>query len=275
MAPYQRTQQSKESQLERDARIAQLIKGQELNQQALESNINRAQQEAARMGLKPGKYSINATQGGIGVNPENDDFMRMMLAQQGRLDTSAQEISKRIQQENIPEAVSSLKLAEKDLPREGEEFKSVGGIKSLAPDFSVGALESLGIMPKGAKAERAALEAAKLLPRQGLFGASLTAGEKEAAEKAFGAGPFTSPSDIQKNLQRLRGIPQSAMENIKAGYKPEAVKLYESRPGAVKTDALKDFLSGGQEIEVIKQKVQSGQVLSPQEFRKARNAGLM
>lgn len=86
MAPYNRAQESKESALQRDAALRNLITGKEMDetgrvagdarqaqmrQEAIDANVGRANAQATASGMKPGKYSINAGEGSFSVNPES------------------------------------------------------------------------------------------------------------------------------------------------------------------------------------------------------------
>lgn len=82
MAPYERAQQRAmrdldgEQQMARqreqsDSRLSELIKGKQLEQDAIDSNVGRAREQAEKQGLQPNEYSITANQSGFGVNPED------------------------------------------------------------------------------------------------------------------------------------------------------------------------------------------------------------
>lgn len=63
----------------RDAALAQLIKGKELNQQAVAENFEASQQAARDAGLDPRQTAISASVGGRGYNPEVDPI-KLLLA---------------------------------------------------------------------------------------------------------------------------------------------------------------------------------------------------
>jgi hypothetical protein len=89
MAPFDRMQKDKQQRVtgeqnmaqqsaDADARLAQLIKGDELKQQSIDANVMRAQQQAAANGMERGKFSVNANEGGFSVNPESDPFAKQL-----------------------------------------------------------------------------------------------------------------------------------------------------------------------------------------------------
>jgi hypothetical protein len=57
-----------------DAKLAQLIRGKQIDednrQGAIDANMSRARDEATRLGLKPGKFSVNVSEGSMALNPE-------------------------------------------------------------------------------------------------------------------------------------------------------------------------------------------------------------
>lgn len=72
--PYARKQQKDIQKMSADAKLAELIKGSELKQQAIAQNQAAVEAQAKAQGLKPGKYSQQVSEGGYSVNPENDPF---------------------------------------------------------------------------------------------------------------------------------------------------------------------------------------------------------
>lgn len=242
--------QSQAQQQDKVEKLKQLFQ-----RQSVEDNLRLAEGTAAKNGLKPGKYSVNASESGFSVNPESDDLIKALAlhnAQNDRRDKQVETMGKRIEDKKIPEAVQNLKEVTDAIPADAP-MKSIGPLKNAVPDWGVAALEGLGNLTekslgkrvgfdKGAAAERAALAAAKTQIRQPLFGSSLTPGEKRSFEDAFGAPIGGSEENVKSAIRRMQAIPQAELSNIESSTPVEAVQRFQTQ-GGLSSNKLKEFFT--------------------------------
>lgn len=221
-----------------------------LGAQALEENISRASQFAQDQGMKPGKYSVQASEGGFAVNPENEQSLLALLGmkdrEDDRIERAATVAGQRIEKADIPGAAGQLKEVKDALPPEGQPLRSYGPMMNILPNWAVSAGENLGLIPEGARKERQAMEAAKAMVRHPLYGATLTGNEKQSFETAFGAPIGGSEEDVRNAVRRMENIPIDAMRNIESSTRPAAMQRIKER-GGMGTDELTKMLRGSPE----------------------------
>jgi hypothetical protein len=214
---------------------------------------NLAMIEQIRSGLAkqaPGRrYSINASDdGGLSVTEqENLGQIQANIARQERAqkekDQALVKFGERIEDKKIPETVSQLKGALDAMPKEGEEFKSVGPWLNAVPDMLVPALEYTNVLPEGSQKERAGFNTLKLLTGHPLFGSSFTPGEAQQRERSFGLPIGGSEQDARDSMKRMADIPIETMSNIEKSSRPDVVQEYGSR-GGMSQQGLESLLRG-------------------------------
>ncbi len=172
---------------------------------------------------------------GVGsVGQKKDDmlsWLRFQEMQNEHLNGNVTGMGKRVEQQDIPGAVSQLKGVGSSIPPKGEPFKSYGPLKNIIPDMAVAPLEHMGFMKKGASAERQSIGALKSMTRHPLYGSSLTPNEKGDFENSFGAPIGASEDQLRSNIERMQSIPVEAMSNIEASTTPKAVERFREQGG--------------------------------------------
>lgn len=163
---------------------------------------------------------------------------QMQKTDQERQDKALESFGKRIESAKIPEITGTLKDIQASIPAKGQDFKSIGGLKSAVPTFATPFAEFIGKLtggkvglPEGASQERQALEAAKQLVRHPLYGSALTPSEKASFEAGFGALVGANTDDVRKNLARMEAIPRESLKSIEATTRPNVVQEYANRGG--------------------------------------------
>lgn len=131
-----------------DAKLAELIKGKELEQQAVAANMEMVKREAESQGLKPGKYSMQASATGGGFNPESDSSkLAMFLGQQDKLQDNKRLETKALQDEynrligKTPEQVQGIEEALKNIQKPSTITKRTLQ-SNLARAYDTGALSN-------------------------------------------------------------------------------------------------------------------------------------
>lgn len=156
---------------------------------------------------------------------------RVKNANDDRVNKQVETFGKRAEAQKIPASVEELASVQNALPPEGEEMKSYGPFMNAIPNWAVSAGEAAHLFPKGARAERSAMEAAKSMVRNPLYGSALTPHEARSFEEAFGAPIGGSEADVRRALQRMKDIPVSQLQNIQSTTSPEAVGRIKEQGG--------------------------------------------
>lgn len=216
--------------------LTKLDKGAQLEQDAVSANEQRAREFAEAQGLPAGKYSINASQGGYAVNPEPaKDPLEMLLKQQliqrnmeEKDDKAVQQLSKRVEGAQIGPSQAALQNLGASVKEKGV---AIGPISANAPVWSVSLAEQFGLADKGATEQRQSVDALMAFQRNPLFGASLTPGEQQSFQNAFGLMTAGTPEQRQQAMQTLESLYNKATANVAAGSAPRIREKYKNQGG--------------------------------------------
>lgn len=274
-----RQQVTQEGQAERDAKIAQLIKGDELKQQAIGGNLRRAQEYAAAHGMDPRKISINASESHIGVNPENEGIMTLLGIkdrQEARQDKAVERLGGTLGKSSYPEMGAAVGgLADSMNKHGGVKVGPISG-STIMPASVVqvgeqlgGAAEKafgsrLGLPEEGATEQKQRIEELKGFQRHKLYGAALTAQEKQAYNDAMGLLTAGSPEQRQDAIERLAELYNKGIQNIQASYGPDVVGQYKKQ-GGMSLDPIQIPRKGGaadpkSRLEMLREKRRRGEI---------------
>lgn len=152
------------------------------------------------------------------------------IAKTAKLDTETEKqvnkISERVEKSGLPQVAAGVDRLENLLgaPLEkAKELPGYGRAGSLVPNIATSE-KSRQIRQQVQTLSNA------IISKQ--FGASQTAGEIARFQTAMGSGKFESEEAMLSGLKSIKRAYNADMRNIKAGYKPEAVKVYtEDRKG--------------------------------------------
>lgn len=253
MAPYQRAQQSAESSKAQDAALRQLIRGKELDesaavagdtrqaqtkQAAIDANVQRARAEAARGGMQPGKYSINAGEGSFGVNPEQDGLGRQIAQGLRAANITGFDITdpenvmpSRQDAEKVKAAAAVVKQAQGELPGTRQALRKSGpldrfGSMNIGP-VSIGSEAGRDLEQR----KTALLSYAQKLADTGV----LQPGELPLLNRRVGeltgiGSMLRNPADIEKQLNELETqlINKTQADATARGYTPRGDYLAPS-----------------------------------------------
>lgn len=194
---------------------------------------------AGAYGKGTSNRSFNPETGAIGTAEDSQmklmnyllGAQRLKEIEEERQRRGLESMGRRVEKEQIPSAAQSIAEVNAALPPEGEPLKSYGPILNAVPNWGVSVGEAIGALPKGARQERQAMEAAKGLVRHPLYGATLTEQEKQAFESAYGAPIGGSEADIRAAVRRMTEIPKSALKNIESSTSPSIVKTFREQGG--------------------------------------------
>jgi hypothetical protein len=216
--------------------LEKLVRGSELEQEAITANEQRAADFAASQGLKPGKYSVSANQSGYGINPEPaKDPLELLLKrklledrQEEKDDKAVQVLSKRVEGAQIGPSQVALQNLGSSVKQHGV---ALGPVSSALPAWMVSAGEQLGLADKGATEQKQSVEALQAFQRNPLFGASLTPGEQQSFNNAFGLLAGGSPEQRVQAMSTLQGLYNKAVANVGAGSAPRIREKYKAQGG--------------------------------------------
>ncbi len=229
--PYRRRQQFDIQRAEADARLAQLIKGQELEQEALDQNFIKANEDAQKAGLKPGKYSVRAGVNFREFNPENDSFASQLGRELRGANITGFDITdpqsvipSRKDAEEVKQVSQVVKQAQGELPGVRQSLQGSGkldrfGAMSLGP-LTIGTEKGRDLEQRKA----ALLSYAQRLANTGV----MQPGELPTLTKRVGevtgiASMFRDPEDIARQLDALEAdlINKAKSTAISRGYTPK------------------------------------------------------
>lgn len=245
---------------ENDAKLAQLIKGDTLKQQAIDANLGRAKAEAARTGMKPGKYSVSATEGGFSLNPENEGIaglIGLQYRQQEADERKVAQMSDRITKSNLPRQAANMRAIEQATQTVDEdgnvssgglltnpdyEVKSVGPVLNITPDFAKPAViwagEKLGTLPNGTADESRALQQLINVDTREMSGVAVTAFENARNRLSQGLAAGADPKLIRQYAQEAHRALQDVAQNVESGYNPRIRGMYQQFGGTLPSQDL-------------------------------------
>lgn len=229
-------QRDKEQVSSQDHALSQLIKGKDLEQQAIDANLGRANEQATSMGIPQGKFSVNASQSGFSVNPEPaKDPLELLLRKaqfdmmrEDKDDKAVQQLSKRVEGAQIGPSQVALQNLGSSVKENGV---AIGPVSAALPAWMVSAGEQIGLADKGATEQKQSVEALQAFQRNPLFGASLTPGEQQSFNNAFGLLAGGSPEQRVQAMSTLQGLYNKAVANVGAGSPQRIRDKYQQQGG--------------------------------------------
>ena len=275
MAPYQRAQQQKMQEMESaaamerqqadaDARLAQLIKGHEVEQGRIDQNFSAAQDEAARLGLDPKKVAISAGVNFRNINPESEGLaglLGLQYRQQENDEKKVAQLSDRITKSNLPRQAANMRSVEQStasvdkdgnpvggiLTNPNYAVKSVGPVVNMIPDglkpMALNVGEKLGMVDKGAANEARAIQQIINVDTKEMSGVAVTAFENARNRLAQGLAAGASPELIRQYTQEAYKALQDVSQNVESGYNPRIREMYKQFGGTLPSQDLS--LGGG------------------------------
>lgn len=162
-----------------------------------------------------------------------------------REDRKLERLQDDVTKSGAPQAVQSLQRAEKTIPgvTSGQaKFKSVGGVKNLAPNFAVPVLEKLGVMDPGASEERAALQELQNAKIYDSSGKQINEAEMRRISDAMGLRGIFSPNTINDATKQVSQTVLEKNRGITAGYQPRTVNKFKQQGGIGGAKTLQELL---------------------------------
>ena len=180
----------------------------------------------------------------VGVNVEGVslqplDQLRVAQLQQLQEDKIAaqqQKLSKQLAEQKIPETGQMLEQLGTSVKNRGFAVSPVSAalgpkLTSAVEQYAPQKLANLlGVKP-GASEQLQAFEGLKAFRRNPLFGASLTANERQSFDDAFGIYSVGTPEQKQNALMQMQDIFNRAQSNVAAGYAPKVKEAYKREGG--------------------------------------------
>lgn len=177
-----------------------------------------------------------------------DELLKLLQIQnldQERQDRATTDLQKQSSAAGLPQSVEALKRVEQAIPgiTSGQaKFKSVGGIKNLAPNIAVPVLEKLGIMDPGAANERAALQELSNTKIYDSSGKQINESEMKRIQDAMGLRGIFEEGTINEAGKQIANTAFQKQQNVTAGARPSAVKAFKERGGIGGYKSLQEML---------------------------------
>lgn len=223
-----------------------------LQSQAVGQNIQRANEQAKLQGLQPGKYSVNASDSGIAVNPESEGLMAMLNLrerQDARDDRDLVTVGERADRAGIPGGLAAAGNLETMtagpdgkggmLQNPDYKVKSAGPIANFLPQSVKNLGESIGLMPKGSSQESALVQRLVNADIRSLSGTAVTTYEQGRQNVEKGMSGFGDPNLVKIGIKQMADALDSAGQNIESSSRPEIVDQFREQGGALR---LRDYL---------------------------------
>lgn len=231
-------QQAQQGDIDAENSAAKLTQTAQLEQDAVDANLARANAQATSMGIPQGKYSVTASQSGFGVNPEPAKdplelyFKKAMLdrAQEEKDDKAVQQLSNRVEKAQLGPSQAALGNLGASIKEKGMALGPISG-SSMMPAALVSIGEQIGLAKPGATAQRQSVEALQAFQRNPLFGASLTPGEQQSFNNAFGNLTGGTEEQRRQAIATLEMLHNKATQNVAAGSNPRIVQKYKAQGG--------------------------------------------
>jgi hypothetical protein len=173
-------------------------------------------------------------------------LMQLQNLQQQRDEEAVRKLEKRSSDAGTAQAAPALQRGEEAIPglfTGGKpELKSVGGIKSLAPNWSVPVLEKMGVMPKGSGAERTALQELQNVKLYDSSGKAINENEMKRIQDAMGLRGVFEPQEILNSLQQMGYTVLEKQKGVTAGAPERIVKKFEQAGGLAGKKTLGDLI---------------------------------
>lgn len=236
-----------------DAKLKELLLG---------NSLEMARGEAARQGLKPGKYSMAASPGSFSVNPENENpLIGLNLAdrQMARDDHDLTKVGERVAKAELPISIAAAANLERGtadaksgqggmITNPNYEVKSAGPIANLIRGvpggqgmLNIG--EKVGLMPKGSGNEMALAQRLMNMDIKNLSGTAVSAAEqgRQNIEKGLTAGG--SPDLVKVGIKQMVDAFEAEGKNIESSTRPQVMDTFKKQGGVT---SLKQLLGSPQ-----------------------------
>lgn len=231
--------------------------GAEGAQQRQKSDLAAQQQqnEIAQAQALRKQYGSEANIGVGGVHIGAKDPLMGLLRktsidnlQEERDRKAVQDIEDRATKAGTAQIVPGLQRGEEAIPglftsEKPVDLKSVGGIKTLAPDFIVPLLEKSGLMKPGASKERTALQELKNVKIYDSSGKQINENEMKRIETAMGLKGIFGAEEIIPAIRQMGYTALEKQKQVSAGADPEALQTFKSRGGLAGHKDLPSLLS--------------------------------
>jgi hypothetical protein len=224
-AERERAQADLQAKLEHE-RQAEIDKEQRLRER------RQQELETAKGLMSDPKYKgMSVDVGDVSVRPQGESLMDMLKLQAlnaEREDRAKERASEKYAKSGVAPMQQSVQRLLGVSPKALEgEYKSVGGIKNLAPDWSVGPLEKIGLFPKGASEERSALADVTNTKIYDSTGKQINEAESKRIMQSLGLKGLTEPKAIQQALQQMGMTAITRAKTIEAGVRPNVRQQLE------------------------------------------------
>lgn len=179
-----------------------------------------------------------------------DDILRalqMQNLQEERQGRAEERIGQGIRQAGTATMVPALKRGEEAIPglftqEKPPELKSVGGMKTLAPNWAVPILEAAKLLPKGAGEERTALQELSNVKIYSASGKQINEKEMQRIQEALALKGIFKPEEIVTALRQMGMTVLEQQKQVGATSRPEAVQAVKERGGLVGYESLPELL---------------------------------
>ena len=257
--------------MDNDAKLAQLIRGKELDQAGHQARFDNARNEAMKMaGIDPssptaqkdlGEWMVSRgaklgmKEGGLEFGAEPGAYDRSLAREeraQDREERAVERLEKRSSDMSVPATREGLRRAEASIPgiTTGQaKFKSAGGLKGLIPGWAVPIAEGLGKltggvvgMEPGAAEERAALQDLLNTKIYDSSGKQINKDETVRIKEASGFSGVAPPEIINQFGAQTANTAFQKQKNLTAGARPSAVATFKKGGGLAGAQTLDEYL---------------------------------
>lgn len=194
---------------------------------------------------KPGTGLGSA--GVIGVAGKNPSTEQERIRQEARVDTNTQRFAESLEKVKVPQIITSINRVN-DLLKEYVEVdpkneKSPYRIKKDIPGLGYGTTlpGAQFVMGERGNLNRAAIQATVNDLLNMYSGLAVTLPESQRRDLEMMASGKYGQQDFINAWPKTVEFLNSTIGNLKAGYGPEVLKNYDSRPGAIKLDTINPF----------------------------------
>jgi hypothetical protein len=213
---------------------------------------NRADFDELRLANPKDTVSVGGD-GNYSVSPKDDVSKLLAMLRFGEVKDehdrkAVQELEDRSTKAGTAPAIESLKRAENAIPgvaTGAAKFKSVGGIKTLAPNFTVPLLEKVGLLDSGASDERAALQELSNAKIYDSSGKQINEAEMRRIQDAMGLRGVFSPDTINQAMKQYGDTVFQKQNQVSAGADPKALQTFKGRGGLAGFGSLQEMLGKG------------------------------
>ena len=244
-----RQQVTQEGQAERDARLAQLIKGNELQDASKNAMLTRQITEAERMRNQYGK-DVPVNIEGVSIGSAGDPLTAFIKGQQlkdineDRSLRRQERFGNALSKASIPGRASDMAALEaatrsKDaggmITNKDYQPKSAGPYINAVPNALMGPAvalgEKFGMLPQGAAEERRAIQRIQNVDIKQLSGAQVSAFEEARNKIAQGQSLGGDPALLRQGIQEAHAVLEAEAKNIESAFPQDTKDRYRAEGG--------------------------------------------